>query len=252
MHKWKVKLHEELSYGAGFAHLSDEELLSLLDTKDILSANHDTRIALDFPHYCSSATKGCGGDNGWCYTFGGHQASKAHSRKVALIDVCAKRLPNALAEKISNELFVYLEKGLIQYPNLRFSGSGELAKHHLDLIEILISKKINLWGFSKNLKLASSLRALGSQVLISIDKTTDARFVEKAIRLGFLIAYTSIGVDDYPPANTLVTFPLHRGGKVKEVVDVSSLCPKVVEEYFHGKRNSGYCQDICNRCHYGN
>ena len=108
---------------------------------------------------------------------------------------------------------------------------------------------INVWGFTRNIFLGKKILEFGGSVLFSCDRTTPDKIIENAISSGLKIAYTSISVNDYPPENSFVVFPLHKNGTVKEVVDVKHLCPKVVEEYFTDQRRKGTCQNSCHRCH---
>jgi len=251
MQKWKLKLKEEMAESKPISDLSNKELELLIHRKTILSSNYDTVLALDFPHYCSKATLGCGGEKGWCYTFGGHQAGPSHAKKVALVDVASKRIPKILVNKILREIEAATHKKRLPYPNLRISGSGEAAFHHLDLIGMINAAGVKTWGFTKNISIAIAMRKLGTNILISADKTTPKDLIHQAKKDDFRFAYTSTDHIDYPPENTLVTFPLHRGGRVREAVDSPSLCPKVIEEFLSGKRRDAYCQLRCNRCHHG-
>ena len=247
--KWKRRLDVELSFAVQYAKLSLKELEAIIIDHTITSENHDTVLALDFPHYCYSASVGCGGARGWCYTFQGHQSFSAHHRKVALIDAASKNAPHALARKCVSEIKTAVTAGRLSYPNIRFSGSGEVMPHHLVFLKLIAEYGVQLWGFSRNLKIANQLRTLGAAVHISCDQTTDPGLIKKARQQGFPLAYTSIGVHDKPPEGTNVTFPLHRSGRVREIVDSSSLCPKVINEYFNQQRAAGSCQKICTRCH---
>jgi len=166
-----------------------------------------------------------------------------------MIDVAARKVPEVLAKKAASEIASLVKSGRLAYPNLRYSGSGEVAMPHLRFLDCLAKLDVHLWGFSRRLKVARSLRRIGISVIFSCDITSDPAIVAKARQEGFPLAYTSVGVDDTPPDATLVTFPLHRGGHVSEVVDAPSLCPKVVEEYLEGARRTGWCQRRCNRCH---
>jgi hypothetical protein len=247
--KWKARLELEIARGDTFAKMDDDALAALVARSQITSSNFDTVAALDFPHYCVGATEGCGGAKGWCYTFQGRLASSAHHKKVALTDVASMRIPEKLALKVCAEVHELVRVGSLPYPNLRYSGSGEVALHHVDFLGQLASLGVHLWGFSRNLAVARALRARGASVLVSCDRTSSRAFVRKAVTSGFRLAYTSIAVDDIAPPNTLVIFPLHRSGKVREVVNAGELCPKVVEEFFNGERRAGSCQVRCTRCH---
>jgi len=249
MKKWRVRLEKELDAQDLFKKLSDDALISKMNASRITSANHDTVISLDFPHYCVGATDGCGGENGWCYTFQGALASQAHHEKVAFNDILAKKFPDALSAKVVKEVNRATEKGEIPYSNLRFCGSGEASKHHVVVLGLIKSAGVSVWGFSRNLVVANMLRDVGVHVQISCDKTSSKKFIESAVLGGFPLAYTSTTFDDKPPYGTNVVFPLHRSGRVSEVVDAAGLCPKVVEEFFSQQRRPRYCQDLCTRCH---
>ena len=247
--KWRRKLRDELEAQREYAEISDKELVELVCSRQITSTNFDTVMALDWPHFCAAATEGCGGRKGWCYTFQGRQSSSNHNRKVAFVDLAARRVPGAFAEKVTKEVDDAVTRGDLPYPNLRYSGSGEVAAHHLPALARVVDKGVVLWGFTRMLKIAEKLREIGAHVLISCDRTSDAKLFGRAKELGFQLAYTSIDVGDTPPAEAAVTFPLHRSGKVREVVDATSLCPKVVQEYLSGFRAEGSCQKMCHRCH---
>lgn len=247
--KWANRLRAELAYREEFEGLSKETWKVLLRRERITSSNHDTVLSLDFPHYCIGATSGCGGPRGWCYTFQGPLAGKGHHRRVALVDQASKECPDTLAEAIDEEVTTAVREGLISYPNLRFSGSGEAAEHHIALLGNLSTRGIKVWGFSRNLSVAKMLRKQGVFVQISTDRTTPRDFVAKALEAGFSLAYSSTDVSDLPFDGTRVVFPLHRSGHVREVVDTPNLCPKVVEEFFQQARRPGYCQALCHKCH---
>jgi hypothetical protein len=247
--KWQARQEQELAQAGRFTDMDDAELSDVIARMKITSTNFDTVVSLDFPHYCVGATEGCGGRNGWCYTFQGRLALVAHHRKVALIDVASRRLPEKLAAKVVREVFDLVSSGSLPYPNLRFSGSGEVARHHVPFLEVVVREKVRVWGFSRNLSVARELRRIGASVLVSCDRTSSMKFVASAIASDFQLAYTSVHADDHAPPNTLVVFPLHRSGRVREVVDAAELCPKVVEEFFNGTRSAASCQVRCQRCH---
>jgi hypothetical protein len=247
--RWKQHLTKELVHASAFQRLDDDELLREMEGKELLSRNYDTAVALDWPHYCRQATVLCGGPKGWCYTFSGHQSNAAHGKKVALNDVLARRVPESFAEQVTREVARAVEQAKIPYPNLRISGSGEITKAHVPALVAVARHGVHLWGFTRDLSLAGMLRNAGANMLISCDASSQGDLAALAIRRGFQLAYTSRSIDDLPPEGTLVTFPLHKQGRVAEVVDTDSVCPKVLEEFLEGGRRSSYCQSICHRCH---
>jgi hypothetical protein len=247
--KWQKKLKREIKYANKFHKLNENDWLVLLKKKPILSQNHDTVLAIDWPHYCYDASEGCGGQNGWCYTFQGFQANKAHDEKVAMVDVLAQKHPGLFAEFCKREVFEAVDKGRIPYPNIRVSGSGEIVFSHIPALLALIKAEIKLWGFTRNFKIGAILKKAGASILYSCDQTTPKIKVIAALNSGLPLAYTSRNVSDFPPKGTLVTFPLHRGGAVTEVLDHSSTCPKIIREFFEQKRDPGICQNYCTRCH---
>jgi hypothetical protein len=247
--KWKERLRLEIAAQAPLLCLSSGQLADLVRSKRMTSDNHDTVVSLNWPHYCSGATSACGGQSGWCYTFQGHQALSNHHPKVALTDLAAKTIPDVFAEKVAKEIKDLTNKGKLPYPNLRFSGSGETATTHLPALYNLIRHGIHLWGFTRNHKNAAGLKNAGASVIFSCDRTTKPKDLELARSSGLAIAYSSDSVSDRPPTGTIVTFPLHRSGAVKEVTDSPTVCPKVMEEFCFGDRDSGACQWRCNRCH---
>lgn len=247
--KWKLRLALELGYREQLEQLTDQEIELEVRRRGILSSNYDTVASIDWPHYCGSSTEGCGGSHGWCYTFAGHRASAAQSRKVALVDLVARRLPELFGELVALEVRDLVRRGRLRYPNVRYSGSGELHPRHLSALKLTADRGVHLWGFTRSLSIARRLRAANIACLVSCDKTSPPSFIEKAIRDGFRLAYTSISVSDLPPKGTLVTFPVHVSGRVGEVVDEPSLCPKVVDEYFARRRTEAWCQERCSRCH---
>jgi hypothetical protein len=247
--RWKKRLEKERAHFSEFELLNEDEWKRLLKQRRITSSNQDTVIALDWPHYCAQSTNACGGEKGWCYTFQGNQATKLHDRHVAMVDTLARKHPKLFAEKVTEEVTESVVADQIAYPNLRYSGSGEVAEAHLTALSYIAGFDIHLWGFTRNIGLAEKLRGIGAGVIISCDQTSKHGFSDQAIAEGFPIAYSSEGVSDMPPIGTLVTFPVHRGGRVHEVVDVSTLCPKVVSDFVNDSRQNGTCQKVCNRCH---
>lgn len=247
--KWQVRLKRELHYRAEFSHLTREEWGKLIAKRTILSRNHDTVLSIDWPHYCRGASQGCGGPNGWCYTMSGHLAGATHDRKVAMIDQAARNEPGLLAEKTAEEIRCAVNSGLLPYPNLRYSGSGELSEHHIPFLELVSAAGVRLWGFTRLPRIGLLLREIGATVIISCDYTTPHAVIDEARYCNFPLAYTSLNCGDSPPDGTIVTFPVHRGGSVREAVNHASLCPKVIDEFFHGDRLPGWCQERCKRCH---
>lgn len=247
--KWKRRLAVELSYRPRFERLSEGDLRQLLQKRKLLSMNHDTVAAIDWPHYCANATEGCGGVNGWCYTFGGHSVSTEQASKVAMVDVIASNFPELFASQVASEIGRLVASGRLPYANVRYSGSGEVHLRHVGALERTAKKGIHIWGFTKSLEVARRLRASGIASLFSCDLTTAVKSIEAARDEGFGLAYTSISVHDVPPVGTIVTFPLHTSGSVRELVSVDSLCPKVVDEYYSAQRTAHWCQTRCFRCH---
>ena len=252
MPKWKKRLRLERNAQKPLTSLTDEALRELINQKQLTSNNFDTVLSLDFPHYCIGATTGCGGSKGWCYTFQGFQSLSQHNSKVALVDLAARRIPADFSEKIVSEVNACVRNKELPYPNLRFSGSGEVTLEHIPALAEIHARGVILWGFSRNLAVAIELRKIGASVLFSCDNTTPAINICKAVESGFLLSYTSVSVDDHPPQHTFVVFPLHRSGTVREVVNSSNICPKVMEEYLHGDRRPAACQLRCNKCHKAN
>ena len=247
--RWRKRLEKERAYVPEFEILDEDKWMCLLKKRRITSRNQDTVLALDWPHYCAHATDACGGSKGWCYTFQGNQATKLHDRHVAMVDTLARKHPRLFAEKVAEEVTESVAADEIPYPNLRYSGSGEVSEAHLAALNYVADLDIQLWGFTRNIDLAESLRGIGAGVIISCDRTSNRGFSDQALANGFPIAYSSQGVSDKPPSGTIVTFPVHRGGRVNEVVDVPTLCPKVVSDFIHDSRQNGTCQKVCNRCH---
>lgn len=247
--KWRKRLLKELAFQDHLKSIGSEELEAFIATKTLTSSNHDTVVSLDWPHFCFAATEGCGGDKGWCYTFQGRHAQRSHHEKVAIVDYAARHAPELFATKIAKEVEDYVADGALDYPNLRYSGSGEVHEAHVTALALLVQRGVRLWGFTRSVPIAKALRKIGAAVIFSCDVTTDPKMRIWAVSEGFPLAYTSIGVDDIPPKGTIVTFPLHRSGAVREVVDHKSVCPKVLDEYLHGDRVPGACQYVCQRCH---
>jgi hypothetical protein len=248
--KWRLRLNEELSFGTQFKGWSSDKWRNYLTKRRVLSDNYDTVVSLDWPHFCSGATEGCGGDHGWCYTLGGQLGgSSKRSSRAAITDRLARDYPKLFSEIVGGEVDQLVKSGRLPYPNLRFSGSGEIHNSHLPALIALTERGIHLWGFSRNLRVATRLREAGIAVLFSSDSTTPEQTVVEALRSGLKLAYTSTGVDDHPPLDTFVVFPLHRSGSVREVVDSPGVCPKVLEEYLEGRRRRAACQFHCKRCH---
>ena len=248
--KWKKMLSRELTAANRFLSWDEATWRSFLrNGRRITSSNHDTVLSLDWPHYCVHATDGCGGDNGWCYTFTGFQSGEAHVNKVGMVDALARRFPALFAERVHKEVTAEVNSGKLDYPNLRYSGSGEVTPHHIDAITKISNLGVHLWGFTRRIDVALKLQRIGAGVLFSVDKTTAPEVVEEVGREGILVAYNSSGVDDAPPEGAFVVFPLHRGGRVREVVDAPALCPKVVHEFFQQRRPEHACQRFCTRCH---
>lgn len=248
--KWRVRLNEELGFRNLFDDLNEDEWIKKLDKSKLLSDNYDTVVSLDWPHYCGGATEGCGGPSGWCYTLSGQLGGTAgRSKRAAMTDSLARNYPDLFSKIVAKEIDSLIFSEDLSYPNLRFSGSGEMHQAHLPALLCLKDRGVHLWGFSKNVKLAIDLSQYGISVLFSCDRTTPIPRLELAIKNGLGLAYTSTGVDDSPPDGTIVTFPLHRSGKVREIVAADTICPKVAQEYLEGKRARAACQLRCTRCH---
>jgi len=247
--RWKRRLAVELAAQRPMLDFSDAELLARLGRSGVLSANHDTVVSLDWPHYCSYATAACGGIRGWCYTLAGHHVSESHARKVALNDLAAKRLPAEFAAQVAREVGTRVERGELPYANIRFSGSGEAKLHHVDALAGIVARGIRVWGFTKNPALAAALRERGVAAIVSCDYSTRRAHLDTALKHSIPLAYSSRGVDDSPPIPVLVTFPVHASGRVTEAIDHPTLCPKVVDEFLTSTRQRGWCQERCRRCH---
>jgi hypothetical protein len=247
--KWRKRLKLEQSYIKHFEEFSEEDLIDKANSTSFLSSNHDTVVSLDWPHFCYFATEACGGVSGWCYTLTGINMTDSQAKKSALTDVVARRYPNIFAERVESELRLHIKRKTIKYLNLRYSGAGELHPDHLNAILAIKTKGINLWGFTKNPKLALILIENNISVLYSCDLTTSRNQIEWARNNNIPLAYSSDGIHDIPPENTFVTFPIHVSGRVSELVDHNTLCPKVVEEFLNGDRTPAWCQQRCKRCH---
>jgi hypothetical protein len=247
--RWRRRLSLELSHRGEFESLSEGSWRALLRKRCLTSSNHDTVLALDWPHFCTHATDSCGGKDGWCYTFQGHQASRLHNRHVAMVDVAARHFPLLFGEIVSCEVNAAVADGRLPYPNLRYSGSGEVVDAYIPALRSVAEHGVFLWGFTRSLSAAVSLRSFGASVIFSCDRTTRAEDIAKARTLGIRFGYTSTDINDYPPEGTVVTFPVHRIGRVREVVDTASLCPKVLADFLDDCRPAGSCQFTCRRCH---
>ena len=247
--KWKQRLAVEKEYVRELEALERPSLLELAAGFDPLSANHDTSISLDWPHYCVYATEACGGPRGWCYTFAGFHVTRAQARKVAMNDVLSRRAPEFFSHLVVSKVGEHVQARRLPYPNIRYSGSGELTSAHLPALREIAARGVRPWGFTKNPQVAIELHGAGISVLFSVDHTTAESHLRDVKASGVRIAYSSRSVEDVPPTGTLVTFPVHVSGRVAEVVDDSSLCPKVVEEFMHGTRTPEWCQLRCHRCH---
>jgi hypothetical protein len=186
---------------------------------------------------------------GWCYTFQGNQAGKLHNRHAAMVDVLARGYPRLFGETVLSEVMDAVDRGLLPYPNIRYSGSGEVIEAYLPALEQIAVRGVHLWGFTRNLAVADALRGMGAAVIVSCDGTSRAEFIREAQIAGFALAYTSSSVKDHPPPGTVVTFPIHRVGRVREVVDSPSLCPTVVSDFLNDYRPEATCQNLCRRCH---
>jgi hypothetical protein len=247
--RWRQRLEKELAFRPEFTELDEGEWRKLLKTRKVSSSNHDTVLSLDWPHFCAHSTPSCGGPQGWCYTFQGNQAGKLHNRHAAMVDVLARSFPNLFAEKVEEEVGAAVHAGHMPYANLRYSGSGEVVEAYLPALRAVMNKGVHLWGFTRDLRLAKALREMGAGVIISCDRTSPEGFIDKAVKMGFTLGYTSTGVEDLPPKGTVVTFPVHRIGRVREVVDSKTVCPKVLADFLDDCRPPASCQQVCKRCH---
>ena len=247
--RWRIRLNKELAHREEFASFDATAWRALFRTRSVTSLNHDTVLALDWPHYCAHATEACGGARGWCYTFQGRQASELHNRHVAMVDALARKKPALFAEIVHAEVTKEVAKGTLSYPNLRVSGSGEIVEAYVPALSEILRLGVWLWGFTRNLRVAARLQELGVSMIFSCDRTSDPAVVKKARSMGLRLGYSSADVSDIPPEGTVVTFPVHRVGRVQEVVDAPSLCPKVLSDFFHDSRPKAYCQSHCRRCH---
>jgi hypothetical protein len=247
--RWRQRLEKELAYRPEFDSLDEAAWRALLKKRRVASSNNDTVLSLDWPHFCAHATSACGGPQGWCYTFQGNQAGKLHNRHAAMVDVLARNFPVIFAEQVTAEVNAAVRAGLMPYPNLRYSGSGEVVEAYVPALRGVSERGVRLWGFTRNLRLARKLRDMGAGVIVSCDKSSPEGFIEEASAAGFPLGYSSNGVHDLPPKGTVVTFPVHRVGKVREVVDSPSVCPKVLADFLDDCRPKASCQLICQRCH---
>jgi hypothetical protein len=247
--KWQTRLAKERAYVSSFEGMTEAQWRVLMHGQTLLSSNRDTVVALDWPHYCIDSTAACGGPRGYCYTFQGHQAKPNHDRHVALVDVLARSHPQLFGELVCEEVGALVAKGTLPYPNLRYSGSGELTRAHLPALRAVHNGGTRLWGFTRSVTIAAQLREWGIGVLLSCDRTTNPAAIEHALTLGVGLAYVSADVFDIPPTGTVVTFPIHRGGRVREVVETDTLCPKVLDDFFLDRRPEASCQRRCTRCH---
>ena len=248
--KWKQRLKVELELGEVLKGLTLENWRSKLAGKKLVSDNFDTVISLDWPHYCGHATKGCGGPNGWCYTLGGQVGgSQGRSLRAAMTDRLARDHPDLFADVVSRDVFSFVNSGKLSYPNIRFSGSGEIHKSHFPALLGLKDRGVHLWGFSRSPKLALELRSQGISVLFSCDATTPQKTLSLAREGGLKLAYTSLGVHDAPPVEAFVVFPVHRSGRVREIVDSQNICPKISQEFLNVRRKPASCQQVCTLCH---
>ena len=247
--RWRKRLDKELAHRQEFESLSTQGWENLVRGRSVTSRNHDTVLSLDWPHFCAHATEACGGPDGWCYTFQGKQAGRLHNRHAAMVDLLARREPVLFARTVHREVQKAAARGEIAYPNLRVSGSGEMVGAHIPALLEVARLGVWLWGFTRNLRVAAQLRDQGVAIIYSCDRTTSAQAVSEARTMGVPLGYSSAGVTDHPPDGTLVTFPVHRVGRVREVVDTPSLCPKVLSDFFDDARPEAYCQRICGRCH---
>ena len=250
--RWRKRLSKERAFEPEFATLSEAGWRNILKgSRRVTSSNHDTVLSIDWPHYCAWATEACGGANGWCYTFQGRQATQQHNRHAAMVDVLATRFPLLFGERVALEVQKAVALGLIPYSNIRFSGSGEMAERHVAAMRAVVSSGVHAWGFTRNIRLACELRSFGAFAIYSCDFSTDPAQLQQAQEAALPLAYSSRGAFDKPPSNTLVTFPVHKVGRVREVCEAPSLCPKVVSEFLHEYRPPSFCQAHCRRCHRG-
>jgi hypothetical protein len=166
-----------------------------------------------------------------------------------MVDELARSHPSLFAASVTGEVQNAVAQGILNYPNLRYSGSGEMTRAHLPALKRVAENGIHLWGFTRQLDLVEPIWAIGASALFSCDRSTPTSAMDKARAIGVGLAYTSSHVEDVPPPEAVVVFPLHRGGRVKEVVDSDSLCPKVLEDFMYDQRSERFCQEKCHRCH---
>lgn len=248
--KWKQRLRLELGLADEFKGLTADEWRKKLSRRRLVSDNYDTVISLDWPHYCGHATKGCGGPEGWCYTLGGQiGGNQPRSLRAAMTDRLARDYPEVFAEVVYQEILLFTKNDKLAYPNIRFSGSGEVHQAHFSALISLKEKGVHLWGFSRNPKLAIELQDQGISVLFSCDATTPKKTLDFAQENGLKLAYTSLGVKDTPGFHAFVVFPVHRSGRVREIADTRNVCPKISQEFLTGRRKPASCQQACTLCH---
>jgi hypothetical protein len=247
--RWQRRLTLELAHSREFEGLDELQWEMLLRKRRVTSVNHDTVLALDWPHFCGHATEACGGRAGWCYTFQGNQANRLHNRHVAMVDALARSFPHLFGAAVAREVHEAVHDKRLPYANLRYSGSGEVVEAYIPALRQVCERGVHLWGFTRSVNMANALRELGAGVIFSCDRTTPVADLSTATMQGFPLGYTSADVNDRPPAGTVVTFPVHRVGRVREVVDCSSICPKVLADFLHDCRPPASCQQVCQRCH---
>ena len=136
-----------------------------------------------------------------------------------MVDVLARNYPQLFGDVVCEEIAALVAKGTLPYANLRYSGSGEMTRAHLPGLRAVHDRGVRLWGFTRSVAIAAQLREWGAGVLFSCDRTTNPIVIEHALSLGIGLAYVSADVFDVPPNGTVVTFPIHRGGRVREVVE---------------------------------
>ena len=128
-----------------------------------------------------------------------------------------------------------------------------LVRNPAKLPEALHSKITIIQGDALNSHhVNSALPPSTEAILFAIgvdEKTSPPDLFSSAREFNFPFGYTSTSVDDLPPEDTIVTFPLHRIGRVREVVDSDTVCPKVLADFLDDFRPPASCQDHCRRCH---